>query len=267
MSAGKGDAPRPLSVDAQTFTANWSRTFARLLIVCVYYDRPRMVRNALESVKRQTDDRWHLAFIDDGSTVPGEPIVREIFGDDPRVTCYRIEDTAAAKLARDGSTHPAWMNRAIRECPGDLVIILCDDDALHEDVTHNVVRWFDEHPEAVYGYGYVKRFDPFVETPHDGLPYDQDLCRHRDAIRPSCQVDSTQVVYRASTHREDGITYPEVKTTDLDAAIYDSLFERYGSCPIMKLSGHTIVTQYKGRHDDQMGRRPEAARYVARDCA
>ena len=39
----------------------------KFLILLFYYDRPKMVRNALQSVKELNYKNWELAFIDDGS--------------------------------------------------------------------------------------------------------------------------------------------------------------------------------------------------------
>ena len=39
--AGKGDSPRPLSVDHQTFGSNWERTFSKAeLDTCAYSGLP-----------------------------------------------------------------------------------------------------------------------------------------------------------------------------------------------------------------------------------
>lgn len=37
---GKGDTPRPISVDQQTFVSNWERTFGKKDKVCEYSGLP-----------------------------------------------------------------------------------------------------------------------------------------------------------------------------------------------------------------------------------
>lgn len=39
---GKGDAPRPLSVDSETFANNWERVFGKKNKVCEYSGLPNM---------------------------------------------------------------------------------------------------------------------------------------------------------------------------------------------------------------------------------
>lgn len=220
-----------------------------ILILCVYCERPRMIRNALESVRDQTDPNWHLAFIDDGSRVPGEPIVREILGDDPRVTFYRCDDDAAQKDRQKGSRHGAYMNIAIRECPGDVVVVLCDDDALHPELVANLRRWFSEN-ENGWGYGHLYEFDPWHEKPGQIVRESANQNRHTEPVDPVCRLDSTQVCYRPDPIRAGPQGYPELGTGALDASIFQQLLPLYGKVPYMG-----FVTQYKGVYPDQMGKR------------
>lgn len=222
------------------------------LIVLPYFERPNLVRNALESVRDQSDPRWHLAFIDDGSTRPGEPVVREILGDDPRVTCYRYEDTIDQKRAQNGSMHGKYMTDAILAGPGELVIVLCDDDALFPGCVENVHRWFDEHPEAQYGYGHVQVYHPPHERPGQVERGHADLNRHTGAIQPACQVDGSQVCFRASAFRGGGVHYPRPCTGALDASSFEQCYRLYGPCSFMG-----FVTQYKGVWPGQMGRQQD----------
>src|SRR5437588_1330755 len=71
----------------------------RILIILLYWDRPKMIKNALNSIKEQNYDNWELAFIDDGSEVPGEPIVKEILKDHlDKVKIIRTETTMAERF-------------------------------------------------------------------------------------------------------------------------------------------------------------------------
>jgi len=219
-----------------------------VLIVCVYCERPKMVRNAIESVRDQTDGNWHLAFIDDGSRVPGEPVVRDILGDDPRVTFYRCDDDAAQKDRQKGSRHGEYMNWAIRGCPGDVVVVLCDDDALHPECVANVRAWFTEN-DSPWGYGHVHEFNPYGEKPGQVVRGSQ-LNQHTGSVDPVCRLDSTQVCYRPGPIRSGEAGYPSLGTGALDASIYTQLLDKYGQVPYMG-----FVTQYKGVYPGQMGKR------------
>ena len=49
----------------------------KFLILLFYYNRPKMVLNALTSINKLSYKNIEIAFIDDGSDHPGEPVARE----------------------------------------------------------------------------------------------------------------------------------------------------------------------------------------------
>jgi len=228
------------------------------LIICVYYDRPQIVRGALESLRRQTSRDWHLSFIDDGSPNPGEPIVREILSEHlDRITFYRCEDTKEQKLAQGGSRHGAFMNQAMAEAkvaPSDPVLVLCDDDALVETCVGNVVNWYQRNPGQVWSYGHVIPYDPSKGPPPWGAKTPRIWLNKTGTIAPACQVDSSQVTFRLEKIREIG--YPSPMTSALDAAVFTEFHRRHGGCPF---TGFT--QQFKGVFNDQLGSRPIERRY------
>lgn len=228
----------------------------KVLILLPYYNRPVMVRNALTSIARQTSHDWHLAFIDDGSRVAGEPIVRDILSASmPQVTLYHTE-APVDPVARGHTVHGAYMNRAIREIPADVVIILCDDDALCDDYVENLSRWFAEHPDDWSCYSNVRIFDPFAGPPWTApaWPEPHPLNRHTGAIECSCAVDASQVAWRRRVHfMWNDVWFIEVGSKNLDADFFVRLNRRTGPT---KPSG--FVGQYKGWHHAQLGTRSHA---------
>src|SRR5258706_11440151 len=53
----------------------------KIQILLMYYDRPNIVKNALNSIKEMNYDNWELVFLDDGSVTSGESIVKDILKD------------------------------------------------------------------------------------------------------------------------------------------------------------------------------------------
>ena len=51
----------------------------KVLILLAYFERPNMIKIALESIKRQSYHNWEVAFCDDGINYLGKPIVEEMF--------------------------------------------------------------------------------------------------------------------------------------------------------------------------------------------
>ena len=65
-----------------------------------YYERPNMVRFALESIRRQNYSDWELCFVDDTETGSGEQSVKDILGEDPRVSYHCTQDSPEKKASQ-----------------------------------------------------------------------------------------------------------------------------------------------------------------------
>ena len=50
----------------------------KFLIVLAYYERPKIVLNALNSIMELNYENFEVRFIDDGSINKGEEVVREV---------------------------------------------------------------------------------------------------------------------------------------------------------------------------------------------
>lgn len=223
-----------------------------ILIILLYWDRPKMIRNALNSIKEQNYDNWELAFIDDGSKVPGKPIVEEILKDHlDKVKFTRAETTWEERFS-PGSRIGYHMNNAVMaSSKADIVVILCDDDALLPDYCSNLNKFFTENPEEMWGYCHVTAFDPSQQDYHTAPPTPGfSYNGHTARIAPSCAVDSSQVVYRSICTREGGMYWIYPQTGCLDCNFYEKMLPAYGKCPYMGFVG-----QYKAVFPDQMGKR------------
>lgn len=223
----------------------------KVLIILLYWDRPKMVQNALNSIKEQAYSNWELVFIDDGSDTPGEPIVREVLKDHlDKVKFTRTETTWAERFS-PGSPIGLHMNDAVMTSTADIVVILCDDDALLPNYCADINTFFTNNLDQVWGYCHVVAFDPSQQDYHTAplTPW-FSYNGHTVPIAPSCAVDSSQVVYRAHCTKEGGMYWIYPQTGCLDCNFYEKMVEVYGLCPWMGCVG-----QYKGVFPDQMGKR------------
>jgi len=77
----------------------------KFLIIFFYYNRPDMVRNALNSINKLTYKNFEVVFIDDGSETKGEPIVRSIIKPSflKKFQFVDTNDTIKDKINREGS--------------------------------------------------------------------------------------------------------------------------------------------------------------------
>lgn len=221
----------------------------KALVLCVYFDRPKMVLNALESVRDQTSSAWTLGFIDDGSTVPGVPIMESVVGFRPHSLSITGMDSVEQKIAQGGSRHGQYMNDLIHASDDDLVIVLCDDDALHPECVANCINWFTENPDKLWGYGHIQDFNPHKEKP-GAVVRGSDYNQHTGPVDPVCRLDSTQVVFRREVF--DKCSYPFPATGALDADVFAHVMAITDKVEYMG-----FVTQYKGRFPGQMGNRAD----------
>ncbi|MFO7928002.1 glycosyltransferase family 2 protein [Natronomonas sp.] len=135
-------------------------------VVVPTYDRPEYLRDAVESVRKQTYSRIELVVVDDCSPTPA---ARTIDGTDTgslAVTCRRHESNRGANAAR---------NTGIDAADGDLIAFLDDDDRWRPTKIERQVEQFDANEELglVYtGQEYVNGEDRTTEVKTPGTAGD-----------------------------------------------------------------------------------------------
>ena len=221
----------------------------KVLILLAYYNRPRLVRNALLSIQESTYKNWELAVVDDASEFEAKEVVLEMFSDEElsKTKFYNTNDKYELKAER-GSISGEYLNKAIEESDADLVIMLCDDDALVPDYLENLVKYFTENPDRNYCYSHVIQFNPLEEDYH-GKEATPIFMNKTWDLNPANNVDASQVAWkRKYSVGKDAILFPYPKTKNLDADIYDKMYLKFGAC---KFTG--FYSQYKGMHQHQLG--------------
>lgn len=230
----------------------------KILILFFYYDRPNLVKVALNSIKNHSYKNWEIAFIDDGSPNPGEPIVKEVLSEYiSQIKFYNTNDTVENKVNRkqeDGSIFGKYAQQAIEESDSDYVIMLCDDDALYPDYFNNLVKYFEEHPDEKYVYSHIHTYDPVLTKIEDNPPYEYHHLNKTEPLNPHFKIDMSQVAWRRKDFIEKKIKFPYPMTANLDAVIYNQMFNMFGDC---HFSG--FIGQYKGMdkggYKDQLSHR------------
>lgn len=232
----------------------------KFLIVLVYYERPQLVLNALQSLNELQYDNYEVVFIDDGSINKGEPIVREQCPNiiDKFEFVY-IENTIEEKQRQGGSIHGKYMNQAIRGSNADIFLVLCDDDALVSDYLINLNKYYNENPHEQWAYCHLMYYNPNVENYKEAV-YDRSQYKHQDVepgvlhnrntgpICPAYNVDSSQVSFRREVFERNGIWYPHPQTGACDLSVFIPLHHALGDCRYIGSIG-----QYKGWFDGQLG--------------
>jgi glycosyltransferase involved in cell wall biosynthesis len=133
-------------------------------IILAYYKRPKIVLNALNSILNSTYTNWHLSFIDDS----GDELFKEDlfnFGfNNEKIEYIPILMSDSEKSSLGGSVHGKYMNEAIKKTDSDIIIILCDDDAIDHSYMENLNIFFNSNPDEMWCYSHVKFFNPNIES-------------------------------------------------------------------------------------------------------
>jgi glycosyltransferase involved in cell wall biosynthesis len=231
---------------------------SRVLILLFYYNRPVLVRTALKSIKDHNYTNWELAFIDDGSEVEGKPIVEEILGDClNKVRFYNTNDNTETKLKRrneEGSIFGKYAQQAIQESDADYVIMLCDDDALYPNYFNNLNNYFKEHPQERYVYSHIHTYDPVLTSLDKNPLFEDHHLNKTEPLNPHFKIDMSQVAWRRKSFLECNIQFPYPMTLNLDAVIFNQMFNSFGPCNFSGFIGEYKAI-YKGGYDDQLSHR------------
>jgi glycosyltransferase involved in cell wall biosynthesis len=222
-----------------------------------YYNRPVLVRKALESVLAAGAryKNWELAFGDDGSDIPGEPIVREIMdGHLNKVTFHNSHMTIEEK-AEKGITIGSLANKVLATTDAEIILTLCDDDRLHPDYLVGLNRYFLKHPSVMWCYSNVRMFNPLMEEPDDTIPLAGPYNAHTGPLDAYGKVDASQVAYCIECFRDDVWWRGTTKSGstnhpwryNLDGELFKILYKKFGPAEYTGL-----VAQYKGMHEHQL---------------
>ena len=231
----------------------------KILILLFYYDRPELVKNALSSIANIQYDNFEVAFINDSANVKGKDITDYLIGQSvlSKFKYYDINQTIEEKLQQGGSIFGKYSNLAIQESNADIVIMLCDDDAILPNYLHDLNLYYKTYPECMWAYSKVKYYIPSIETylqAQDdlarvaGVGSVVDLNRHTEPINPDCACDASQVSFKRQCFTQGNIWFPWPQTRNLDSAIYSKMFNSWGVCYPIHSYG-----QCKGVFPDQLG--------------
>lgn len=242
----------------QELIQNYNNMSSRILILLFYYNRPNLVKVALNSIKNNNYNNWELAFIDDGSEVEGKPIVEEILSDYiDNIKFYNTNDSIVDKLNRnkeEGSIFGKYAQQAIEESNADLVLMLCDDDALYPEYLNNLNKYFKDHPDEKYVYSHIHTYDPVLIKLEDNPPYEDHHLNKDWPLNPFFNIDMSQVSWRRQEFIDNDIKFPYPMTVNLDALIFSQMHNKFGDCKFSGFIGQYKAI-YKGGYDDPLSHR------------
>lgn len=230
----------------------------KILILAIYYNRPKLLKNAMRSILKANEHHndWELIFGDDNSPIPGQPIVEDILKDyKDRITFVNTNISLEEKLEK-GIMIGKFANEYIKKSNADIAITLCDDDELEPYYLKNISNYFENNIDQVWCYSHLAIFNPFFEKTEEISLDKIPNCVYNfstNPINPVGKLDSSQIAYKLSLFNE-GIKYPETSKSgeypwliNPDLELFEMIYAKYGEC---HFTG--FVSQFKGVHDYQL---------------
>lgn len=147
-------------------------------VVIPFLNAGRFLREAVESVRAQTYDRWELILVDDGSSDESRDAARAFARSEPERVRYAQHPAGASR----GSS--ATRNLGVRLASGALIAFLDGDDVWLPGKLAAQVALLDQFPDAAMLYGETEYWYSWTGRPEDEA---------RDTV-PKVGVSSTTVV-------------------------------------------------------------------------
>lgn len=213
-----------------------------------------MVWNALTSVLKSTYDNWFLTLIDDSGNRGFEEVFNSNYNFSSTNSEYvPIGITDEEKIKLGGSIFGQFVNDAIKRIESDVIIILCDDDALTINYMKDLNAYYNSNPNILWSYCHLIFYNPNQIPYYKAKETDSGgrldfLNINTEPIRPRNKVDSSQVSFRRSIFIDYNIGFPSPKTANLDAEVFSAVHANIGDCPF-----NNIIGQYKASFEDQLG--------------
>jgi glycosyltransferase involved in cell wall biosynthesis len=145
-------------------------------LIIFYYKRPEIVLNALESIKKSYYKNWHLTLIDDSGNDDFKTTFLKYGFDNKKISYVPIMMSDEEKIKLGGSIFGKYANDVIENSDADIIIPICDDDALLPDYMGKLNDFYSKNPDKVWAYCHNKYFNPKYESYKDAkLTPDTDL--------------------------------------------------------------------------------------------
>jgi spore maturation protein CgeD len=259
---------------------------AGLSIVIVSHNKPRFVKEAIQSVLDQTFSDWQGVLMDSGVLLG-----QGFFGylHDPRLKVVASGETS--ELARTKNMASWCFNRLLNsgQLAGELIMYLNDDDLFYPEAFESYWNFYVEHnrePQAIYASQDIGLVDPDGKTQIIGRRVaDRPGGRFCKGRRLDCRVDYLQFchtamildkfreVYKTSqfhsedkrdTHHADGIFMEQIgaltkvyninKVLSMNRRTVESANLEYAASPIGRLRA-TLRAKLRGAKERVFSRR------------
>ena len=185
----------------------------RVTVVLIVYNRPVVVRRAIESILAQTFEDFELLIVDDGSTDDTPAVLAEYADRDPRVVVYTLPANMRTGFAR---------HTGVALARGEYVAIMDSDDVAYPGRLAAQVAFMDEHPGVTVCGGRAIKVLPDDQRTRMDMPTDDATIKASLLHVDRALVHST-VMLRRQFLRDKRVNYDAQRVTDDDYDFYTRL--------------------------------------------
>lgn len=173
--------------------------------ICIpVYNGRAYLRDALQSVFRQTFANWELVICDDASTDDSPELCQSLY--DPRVRYLRFCQNAGQAVN--------W-NRCIDATAGKYVLLLHQDDFLAPTFIERAIKLLDTHPDVALVHCSVQHVDAKGSPVRVQRLYNEDRVESgevlfRQLVLKGCVVNPAGVIVRKRAYESAGAFTTEI---------------------------------------------------------
>jgi len=160
-------------------------------VILSTFNRPRLLKVAIDSILNQESPNFELWIFDDGSDYDFRKQIIQQYKD-PRIHFFQGEKLKPSERYAK-SRISLHVNYLLDRSSNELVSYLCDDDYYWPEAIGGAINFFEKHPEASVGFGKLTySFSESEKTPREK----RELRYFENPILPFDKLDHNQVIHR-----------------------------------------------------------------------
>lgn len=130
----------------------------KVTVIMTVYNKPRWLREAIDSVVNQTIKDWELIIMEDNSPDPQVKMILKEYENDSRISIYYSDVTEEDRYKT--ARYATLINEAVMEhSGGDYISYLPDDDIFYPKRLEIMCAYLDENPDIDIIYGSLHNID------------------------------------------------------------------------------------------------------------
>lgn len=218
----------------------------KISCILTSFNRPVLVRQALQSLADQSHRDFELLVVDDSDKFDIEKVLKDFDLPDVKIAHFDVTPEDRRKKNRLSMN----INAGLEVAAGDLVTALCDDDYYYPGWFANASDFFEARPDVTVGFGKVvcsRSLEMAWPEPREARWHEDGAVLWSKDVVTVPFFDHTQVIHRRLT---PPVTWPEDIESLIapDSVYFRALAERY---PFHPIDAFAVVKRIHGKNLQQ----------------